>query len=174
MITSPKALLSLTADDLLSRAVVTLPQTMSLHAAAQVLQRERISGAPVVDAAGRCIGVLSASDFLRWAEKGGQADAIHSPVQTCVSDWQVIDLEMVPKDEIRRHMSADVVTASPGTPITQLARNMIDAHIHRIIVVDEERRPVGIVSSTDILAAVAAAEWHEPPHAEKTRAALCS
>jgi CBS-domain-containing membrane protein len=35
---------------------------------------------------------------------------------------------------------------------------MIDGHIHRIIVVDEERRPIGVVASTDLLAAVAYAE----------------
>jgi len=35
---------------------------------------------------------------------------------------------------------------------------MIDAHIHRVIVVDEQQRPVGVVSSTDILSAVAYAE----------------
>jgi CBS-domain-containing membrane protein len=32
---------------------------------------------------------------------------------------------------------------------------MLDAHIHRIIIVDEGGQPVGIVSSTDVLAAVA-------------------
>jgi CBS domain-containing protein len=32
---------------------------------------------------------------------------------------------------------------------------MIDAHIHRVIVVDEEERPIGIVSNTDVLAALA-------------------
>jgi predicted transcriptional regulator len=34
---------------------------------------------------------------------------------------------------------------------------MMDAHIHRVIVVDSENRPIGVVSSTDILAAVARA-----------------
>jgi CBS domain-containing protein len=35
---------------------------------------------------------------------------------------------------------------------------MIDAHIHRVIVVDEEGKPQGIVSGTDLLAALAYAE----------------
>ena len=35
---------------------------------------------------------------------------------------------------------------------------MIDAHIHRIIIVDQHQHPIGIVSSTDILAAVARAD----------------
>jgi CBS domain-containing protein len=34
---------------------------------------------------------------------------------------------------------------------------MVDAHIHRVLVVVDESRPQGIVSSTDILAAVARA-----------------
>jgi hypothetical protein len=47
--------------------------------------------------------------------------------------------------------------APPQTPIGELARLMLDAHIHRIMVRDENNRPIGIVSSTDILAAVARA-----------------
>jgi len=42
-----------------------------------------------------------------------------------------------------------------GVPIGDLANMMIDAHIHRVIVVDSNERPIGIVSTTDILAAVA-------------------
>ena len=53
---------------------------------------------------------------------------------------------------------ADIVTVGPQTPLSKLARTMIDAHIHRVIVVDEERRPIGVVSSTDVLAAVAYAD----------------
>jgi CBS domain-containing protein len=52
-------------------------------------------------------------------------------------------------------MTPDPVTAQPATSIRVLARMMIDAHIHRIIVVDEGRRPIGVVSSTDVLAALA-------------------
>jgi CBS-domain-containing membrane protein len=38
---------------------------------------------------------------------------------------------------------------------------MIDAHIHRIIVVDKKRRPLGIVSSTDLLATMAYADGEQ-------------
>jgi predicted transcriptional regulator len=31
---------------------------------------------------------------------------------------------------------------------------MIDAHIHRVVVVDADERPIGVVASTDVLAAV--------------------
>ena len=40
-------------------------------------------------------------------------------------------------------------------PLAELARMMLDAHIHRVIVVDRNGKPIGLVSSTDILAVVA-------------------
>jgi CBS domain-containing protein len=56
-------------------------------------------------------------------------------------------------------MTADPVLAAPGTRIGDLARMMIDAHIHRIIVADPvTQRPLGIVSTMDVLAALARVE----------------
>jgi CBS domain-containing protein len=55
-------------------------------------------------------------------------------------------------------MTPDPVTVRPGTPVKEVARLMLDAHIHRVIVVDARGRPVGVVSSTDLIAAVAGTE----------------
>lgn len=192
--------MTLQAADLMSRDVVTIPQDMSLRAAAHLLFQNQISGAPVVDADGRCIGVLSAADFVRWAEEGGHG-AEDVPLPACphqvkgrllteeeavictlaegccplqemrpttsgrhttvcrqpygvLTDWQQA-AESLPVSVVRRYMTADVVTIGPQTPLPELARMMIDAHIHRVIVVDEGRKPIGIVSSTDLLAAMA-------------------
>ena len=60
-------------------------------------------------------------------------------------------------DQVERYMTHDPVMVSPQSPIGELARLMLDAHIHRVIVRDERNHPVGVVSSTDILAAVAGA-----------------
>jgi len=43
----------------------------------------------------------------------------------------------------------------PHTKVADLAQMMLDGHVHRIIVVDQRQRPVGIVAATDIVAAVA-------------------
>lgn len=156
MLTADHPLLTLKARDLMKSPVVTLPREMSLRAAAELLQKEQISGVPVVDAEGHCVGVLSTTDFLKWAQQGGKAGTVYSTAHPEVcADWQVIDLEKLPGDEVRHHMSADVVSCALDEPITRLARLMLDAHIHRIFVLDSYRRPVGVVSSTDILAAVA-------------------
>jgi CBS domain-containing protein len=54
-------------------------------------------------------------------------------------------------------MTAQPVAVAPTTRIGELAQKMVDAHIHRVLVVVDQHRPQGIVTSTDILAAVARA-----------------
>jgi CBS domain-containing protein len=207
VIATTKPFLALTAADLMSRDVVTIPQEMSLREAAHLLSRNQISGAPVVDADGRCLGVLCATDFVRWAEEEGRG-AEDGPISACswqvkgrlptgeeavictlaqgscplqvmrpttdgrhttlclqpsgiLCDWQQVT-ENLPRGTVGRYMTADVVSVGPQTPLPELARAMIDAHIHRIIIVDALNRPIGVVSSTDVLAAAAYADRPRP------------
>jgi CBS-domain-containing membrane protein len=135
MISNKKPLLALTAADLMTREVVAIPAGTTMRAAARVLAHARVNGAPVIDTEGRCVGVLSTSDFFRGA------------VQE--------NLEIDPTDKVGEHMTADPVTVTPATGIRELARMMLDADIHRVIVVDDQDQPIGVVSSTDVLAAMA-------------------
>jgi CBS domain-containing protein len=199
--------MGLTAEDLMARDLVRLPEGMPLRDAARLLLHNHIGGAPVVDSDGRCVGVLSAIDILRLAEKradvlrptapalpvtcsfqtthrsrdgrevtlctlppgvcpiqvkqagpGGEDLLVCSQPHCVLVDWQVVDTEQLPTDEVRKFMTADPVTVGPAASVRTLARMMIDAHIHRVIVADEDRRPVGVVSSTDLLAALAFSE----------------
>lgn len=146
-----KPLLALTASDLMTAPVTTIPQETSLREAARLLCRSSISGAPVVDKEGRCLGVLSSSDFVTWAGKEGEATSFIAP-------WgEMISIDDSPDDEIGHYMTAQPVTVAPVTSIGELAQMMVDAHIHRVLVmvVADQSRPLGIVTSTDILAAVA-------------------
>jgi CBS domain-containing protein len=199
MLVPSKPLLALTAEDLMTREVVRVPEEMPLRDAAHLLRQARVSGAPVVDEQGRCVGVLSAADFLRWVEeegRGGEAGPLpacpyqvkgrllsgeeavictlaegNCPLQemrlttggrrsavclqpgAVLSDWQQV-FENLPPSAVRCYMTSEVVTVAPHTPLPEVARTMIDSHIHRVIVVDEERKPVGVVSSTDLLGAL--------------------
>jgi CBS domain-containing protein len=148
--TAGEPLLEMIAADLMTTPVRTIPQETSLREAAHLFIRDRISGAPVVDATGRCIGVLSSSDFVTWAGKDGNGKVVHF-----IAPWgEMIDIDDSPDNEIRHYMTAQPVTVAPTTPIGELAQKMVDAHIHRVLVVVDQNRPQGIVTSTDILAAV--------------------
>jgi CBS domain-containing protein len=157
-----KPFATLTAGDVMSHAVKSIRHDMSLHDAARMLVRERISGLTVVDNHGHCIGVLSATDFVRWIEREGAT--VYPPCHPDPdfwADWREENLARIPKDEVRRHMSVGVVTSPPHALLSTVARQMLDARIHRVIVVDDHDQPIGIVSSTDILTAVADGV-HEP------------
>ena len=152
-----KPFLTLTAADLMSAPVLTIPQETSLREAARLLSRSSISGAPVVDGEGRCLGVLSSSDFVTWAKAGGEAESKGERVSFLTPWGEVIDITEYPDSEVRRYMTAQPVTVAPAAPVGELAQKMVDAHIHRVLVVVDRNRPQGIVTSTDVLAAVARA-----------------
>lgn len=71
-------------------------------------------------------------------------------------DWQVMEVESLPAGTVGKFMTRDVVTVRRSTPVREIARMMIDAHIHRVVVMENDEYPIGIVTSTDILGAVAA------------------
>jgi CBS-domain-containing membrane protein len=156
MTTLEKPLLQLTAADLMTRDVTVIPQHLSLKAAAHLLAQANVSGAPVIDEHGCCVGVLSTTDLVQWVDRGARAAKRVGKASACVcSDWQMIAMDLMPEDEVGRYMTTDVVSTRPEALIGEMARWMAEAHIHRVVIVDGEGRPIGLVSSMDILAAVA-------------------
>src|SRR5207253_2309937 len=87
---------------------------------------------------------------------GGVAACAASPA-FCAS-WQIVDPDKLPDLTVRDYMTHDPVTVTSSATLGELARKMIDVHIHRVIVVDGFGKPIGIVSSTDVLAAVVRAD----------------
>jgi CBS domain-containing protein len=170
MLTLAKPLLALTARDLMKTDVITIPRDMGMQAAARCLEKLHISGAPVVDEQGSCVGVLSAGDFVsccaanrsRCARHRAEAHCGPCSFPDCVgSEWQIVNATESVEGLVNDNMTPDPVTARPETPITQLAQKMEKAHVHRLIIVDEQRRPLGIVSTTDLIAALACGEQDE-------------
>ena len=155
MTTTTKPFAELTAADVMSREVIAVPKHLSLRAAARLLAGSHISGAPVVDHTGRCVGVLSTTDFVEWAVKEGRTPRERNTGSACVCEWEIVTAAAPQDEQVRDWMTSDPVVALPTASLSELARSMIDAHVHRVIVAGKDGRPVGIVSSTDILAAVA-------------------
>jgi CBS-domain-containing membrane protein len=165
MTTVETPLLRLTAEEIMSRDVLVIPQHTTLRYAAHLLAQARVSGAPVVDAEGRCVGVLSAADLVYWVDRSSRAPRRCEGRENCACcDWQLDGLDDVPDDSVSRYMTTDVVAVGADAPLADVARAMRDGRIHRVIVLDSERRPAGVVSSMDVLAAVA--RLTPPPGAE--------
>ncbi|HUS39979.1 MAG: CBS domain-containing protein [Pirellulales bacterium] len=150
-------LLSLRVGDVMSKNVVRIPHNDTMAAAAEVLDRNDVSGAPVVDEEGRCMGVISNSDFvLRTTRSAAIADDVK---EVFVQDapGEAYHLESINQDQVRHHMTDFVESISPDTSILDAARAMCKEHIHRLVVLDAKKRPVGLVSSLDLVAAMVSA-----------------
>lgn len=171
-----KPLFRLTAADLMSREVLALPRVLPIQDAVRALSRSRVGEAPVVDERGQCVGIFSVSDCSRRVQSGNRIARTPPPVPGCVcSEWEVVepDWDAFPADAVSQYMTPDPVMVQPAIPLGELAQMMVDAHIHRLIVAKDDRRPIGIVSNTDVLAAVARAargqEYEQGDHDSSIR-----
>jgi CBS-domain-containing membrane protein len=88
---------------------------------------------------------------------GGRHTAICRLPKGSVSKWQQTTPHL-PISAVRRYMRTQFDTVGPLTPLSELARKMIGAHLHRVFVMDEQRRPIGVVMSTDVMGALADAD----------------
>jgi CBS domain-containing protein len=69
----------------------------------------------------------------------------------------MVEMDALPADDVRHYMTEEPVTVDPEAPIRRVARRMLEAAVQRVIVVDSAGGPVGVVSATDLVAAVAEA-----------------
>jgi CBS-domain-containing membrane protein len=128
------SLAQLTVADIMQHRVMTVDAAASLADVARLLWEEGISGAPVVDENRRLLGLVSASDILRFKAYPRLVDG-RSPTARDV-------------------MTAVTINVRPTTRLPDLARFLINAGVHRALVVDRGQL-AGIVSAIDIVEAVA-------------------
>lgn len=134
---------------LMSRDVVTIGPQASAEQAWQQLMRHRLSTLPVVDAAGRVLGVVSQRDLLLragWAER-----AVHGPRagQRPATVGEI--------------MTSPAVTVAADAALAGLVPHLSDAGLHLLPVVDGDGRLQGVVAQPDLIAALARLALFAPP-----------
>ncbi|MDZ4658892.1 MAG: CBS domain-containing protein [Bythopirellula sp.] len=155
MIATADRLKSLKVYDAMAHSLITVSANSTMSEAADVLCEHRITGAPVVDERGKCVGIISGSDFIHCkAEELDGSRTRHMLVGG--SPYGAFCIEEVQHDLVRNHMTPSVKTIQESTALLQAARCMCHEHIHRLIVVDESARPVGILTSLDLVATLIA------------------
>src|SRR5690606_39947053 len=110
--------------------------------------------------------VLSASDFTRRErERDSQGHLPSNNVQeVLVQDFPggAYHVEEVIEDRVANHMTAAAQTISPESTLLQAAPCMCLEHVHRLTVVDGSNRPIGVLSTLDVLAAfIATMDYQE-------------
>jgi CBS domain-containing protein len=139
---------------LMSTPVVSVERETTLRDVARLLSERAISGVPVVDDAGRVVGVVSEADII----------ATERPRET--PRLRVLGLLLRPETASELEatllartageaMSSPAITVRRDCPHTQAAAVMRERRINRLPVVDDDNRLVGIVSRADLVRAFA-------------------
>jgi len=144
-------LLGLRVGDVMTKSVVELPAHTTMAQAAETLVRHAISGAPVVDEQGHCVGVLSSVDFVQ-RERPPSGDVEHQLRHD--SPDAPFHIDAVAEDLVSTHMTPAVQSISAETSLVEAGRVMCAEHVHRLPVLDGRGRVVGVVSTLDLVAAM--------------------
>jgi CBS domain-containing protein len=136
-------------EDVMTQVVRTVSPDTSLKEAAEILAELRISGLPVVEG-GKIVGVVSEADIVtkergRAAKSGGLLRLLFEPN----GDTHAKLLATTAGEA----MTAPPITIAPDRPVAEAAGVMIDKHVNRLPVVDDEGALLGIVSRADLVRA---------------------
>ena len=116
---------------LMSTNPVVIGSSALASEAEQLLKTYRVSGLPVVDD-GTVVGVISQSDIL-----------VARSSEMISGHWD--------RMLVRHLMSTPAVSIHATASVRYAARQMVTRHIHRLVIVDDDGRPIGVVTTLDLL-----------------------
>lgn len=134
---------------IMTKDVITIPHNVTLLKAAKVLSENNLSGAPVVDDEGDIVGIVSEKDIFKAMYPS------HSEFYESPGVWVDLDkLEERTKESVDKpvqdFMTREVVTVNKEASLMQVGSMMLVRGIHRVVVVDQENKLIGIVTRKGI------------------------
>jgi len=143
----------LKVKDIMSKKPITVsPETEILHAT-KLLLENRINGVPVVDEAGKLVGILCQSDLIAQQKKL-PVPSFFTFLDGLIPLTSMKQLEKevgkIAATTVAQAMTPKPVSVRPDTDIETVAALMVDNNFHTIPVVDAGKL-VGIVGKEDIL-----------------------
>jgi CBS domain-containing protein len=128
-------------QELLKGNVVAVPSDASIQEVARKMAEEDIGFLPVIDASGKAIGTLTDRDIVvRLVAKGGD----------------------VKNAKVEQVMTREVVSIRPDEDVQKAAELMQERKISRVLVCDQNGKPLGVISLGDL------AERHEEGEVGRT------
>jgi len=148
----------LVAKDVMNTELLKVRDDMTVTELAEFLVENEVSGAPVEDEEGRLVGVVSLSDIARSLTGRNEAVLTHADTDYYLRSWEerfnaedIAGLRIAESEEtVGEIMTPSIVAVDEEMPIGKVARKMIDARIHRLLVTRDDK-VVGILTTTDLL-----------------------
>jgi CBS domain-containing protein len=116
-------------EEIMKGPVSTVGRDSTVQQAARIMDEEDIGFLPVVDGSGKVIGALTDRDItIRVVAQG------------------------LPSDGVRVHqiMTSNVVAANKGDDLDTVAQQMRENKVSRMLVCDESKKPIGVISLGDL------------------------
>jgi CBS domain-containing protein len=132
--------------DVMTRGVTTVPADMLLLEAWQLLFAQGLGQAPVVNAQGGLVGLLTRAELLR-------------PERLPLPDTSSLVWRALLAQPVAEVMWTPITAVDETTDLRRVARVLLDTHLPGLPVVNDAGYLTGFVSRTDILRAVV----HDPP-----------
>jgi CBS domain-containing protein len=142
------------AHQIMTRSVVTVPPDTSIVDAANLMLQRHVSGLPVVDAAGKLVGIVSEGDFIRRSEIGTQRKRGRWLKFILGPGTAASDFVQEHGRRVEEVMTRDPLTITEDTALAEIVDLMEKNNVKRLPVVCDDRL-VGIVSRANLLQAVA-------------------
>ena len=125
--------------DVMTRGVVTVSPDTPIKELAERMANQHLSGVAVIGVQGDMLGFISELDIVK---------VLHKP-----------DLKQLTAEDV---MSSLLIAVAPDATLGRAAKIMDKEHIHRLLILSEKgvgasQRPVGILSTSDIVREVAKA-----------------
>jgi len=151
-----------TVADVMSRDPISVRPESSLQEAIKIIAERRISGLPVVDQAGKLVGVISETDLM-WRETG-----VTPPAYIMILDSVIYlenpshyerDLHKALGETVGEVMTKDsLITVHSDKALQKAAQLMHEKNVRRLLVIDDAGHLIGILTRGDIIRAMAASQ----------------
>lgn len=142
---------AITCGDIMSRDLVAVHFGTTLEEAWTLLRRHRVKALPVVDSAHHLIGIVTFVDFMKNANLDvypGFEWKLRSFIR------RTVGTQSHKPEVVGQIMTRSVRTAQTGMHIVELVPLLSDLGLHHIPIVDEEQRLAGMVTQSDLIAAL--------------------
>jgi CBS domain-containing protein len=146
------------ARDIMNPDVLKVRVGWTVRELASFLTNAQISGAPVEDERGRLVGVVSVTDIVSANTAGSPAGRDQSNPDFYVRGWEDrLDMSEMSGFQIesasltvKEIMTPAIYKVDDKTTVSEVARTMLSAHLHRLLVTRGEQ-VVGIITTSDLL-----------------------
>jgi CBS domain-containing protein len=152
----------LRAEDLMTLNPVSIRRDAGIREALELLTDRGFGAAPVIDDAGRPVGVISRTDILihdresvRHVRRPGEDTSMRD-----VTDWDLFpeaawsdcfSIEVTDPTTVGEIMTPAIFTVPLNTPAPEVVKRLLDLKVHHLFVVDHDLALVGVISPLDVL-----------------------